>query len=114
MEAYSYPKSLRLRKSNEFTRLKKNAHKVVADNFIICCKPNDYKNPRLGVIVTKRYSKKAVIRNKLKRIIRESFRYSVQSLKAFDYVVIVRHNKPIMNYLHFRRDIDKVWQTWKN
>ena len=37
---------------------------------------NSFKNSRLGLVVTKRFSKSAVVRNKMKRVIREKFRAS--------------------------------------
>lgn len=114
MKANAYPKFLRLRKKSEFNRIKSGAGKFVANTFIVCYKPNHLNNPRLGIIVTKRCSKKAVIRNFLKRNIRESFRLIATDLKPFDYVVIVRHNSPTLDYATLRTEIDKTWQQWKN
>ncbi|UOF93576.1 MAG: ribonuclease P protein component [Bordetella sp.] len=43
--------------------------------------------PRLGLIIAKRYAKKSVTRNALKRVIRESFRIQRNIMPKNDYVV---------------------------
>lgn len=43
--------------------------------------------PRLGLIVPKRYAKQAVLRNLLKRLSREAFRNAKNELPAIDIVV---------------------------
>ena len=45
---------------------------------------------RLGITVSRRVSAKAVRRNRLKRRVRESFRYHKQPLAGLDLVVIAR------------------------
>jgi|TARA_B100000749_G_scaffold239517_1_gene198986 ribonuclease P protein component len=45
---------------------------------------------RLGITVSRRVSTKAVRRNRLKRCVRESFRYHKQPLAGLDLVVIAR------------------------
>tara|TARA_R110000772_G_scaffold26389_11_gene68090 strand:+ start:7038 stop:7448 length:411 start_codon:yes stop_codon:yes gene_type:complete len=47
--------------------------------------------PRLGIIVAKKHIKTAVQRNRLKRIIRESFRLRQAEFGTIDLVVLARH-----------------------
>jgi ribonuclease P protein component len=49
--------------------------------------PNSLDHPRLGLIVGKRQVRLAVTRNRLKRVIRESFRQHQQELPPVDVVV---------------------------
>ena len=51
--------------------------------------------PRLGVIVAKRVLRRAVDRNRAKRLIRETFRCAKASLPALDIVVQVRSDAPV-------------------
>lgn len=44
--------------------------------------------PRLGLVVSKKVSKKAVQRNRIKRRIREAFRHSQEQLADMDFIVI--------------------------
>jgi ribonuclease P protein component len=45
---------------------------------------------RLGIVVAKRNVKSAVARNKVKRLIRESFRKQQEQLSGLDVVVVVK------------------------
>lgn len=53
--------------------------------------------PRLGIVVAKRNVKLAVKRNKLKRMIRESFRLQQQLLMGLDVVVVVKQEFMLWN-----------------
>ena len=47
-------------------------------------------SPRFTVIVSTKVSKRAVERNRIKRIVREAIRHSLPAYKPGDYVVIVK------------------------
>jgi ribonuclease P protein component len=49
--------------------------------------PNDIDIPRLGLIISKRSVRKAVRRNRLKRIVRESFRLHAHLMPPLDLVI---------------------------
>lgn len=53
---------------------------------------NQLTGPRLGVIVSKKNVPGAVDRNRLKRIVRESFRIHKHIISDFDVVVICKKN----------------------
>ena len=88
MQAFS--KQLRLRSSSDFRALLKQRNKVITENFIMVASQNHLPYPRLGIIISRRCSKRAVIRNKLKRMIREHFRVHQDSWLGFDMVIIGR------------------------
>jgi ribonuclease P protein component len=69
-----------------FARPKRQSDRL----FTILSRTNDKPYGRLGLAVSKRVDKKAVGRNRIKRQIRESFRYSQEQLKGLDLVVIAR------------------------
>ena len=56
--------------------------------FLIICNPNENQGPKLGLAISKKYCRLAAQRNKIKRIIRESFRKNKDKLKGFDIVVL--------------------------
>jgi len=59
--------------------------------FIVYACPNNEKVSRLGLVVSRRVSTRAVDRNRIKRQIREDFRQSVTKLENLDYVVVARN-----------------------
>ena len=62
---------------------------------------------RLGTAVPKRLIRSAVRRNRIKRIIKESFRYNKNALNGLDVVVIV--HKPVTNDAVIQDKIEQVW-----
>ena len=59
--------------------------------FAVYACPNNEHEPRLGLVVSRRVSPRAVDRNRIKRQIREDFRQSVTRLENLDYVVVARN-----------------------
>ena len=74
--------------------------------------PNTVGFARLGFAVSRRVSKKAVIRNRIKRQIRESFRDQCKNaeLSMFDYVVIAKLGTAERTKKALRIELDKIWQ----
>ena len=60
---------------------------------------------RVGIVVAKKNQKKAVHRNRIKRIIRECFRSKQQNLKGLDVVVIVRQGVEKVPAVELRGEI---------
>lgn len=74
---------------------------------------------RLGVVVAKRYAPKAVLRNKVRRLIRENFRHNKNLLIGLDLVVLLkyelRNSEPL---IHVNGCLKRHWKevitSWKN
>ena len=64
---------------------------------------------RLGITVSRRVSTKAVRRNRLKRRVRESFRYHKQPLAGLDLVVIARQEANEAERLQVDRSLFGHW-----
>ena len=56
--------------------------------FTVLCRPNEEQNPRLGLAISKKHCKHATARNRIKRIVRESFRQHQVLLAGLDIVVM--------------------------
>ncbi|MFL2555778.1 MAG: ribonuclease P protein component [Gammaproteobacteria bacterium] len=56
----------------------------------IFVKKNGTDIARLGLAISKKYIKKSVDRNRIKRIVRESFRLQKKNLKGIDVVVLLK------------------------
>lgn len=60
--------------------------------------------PRLGLVVGRRVSARAVVRNRLKRIVREAFRQA--GLPAMDVVVLAHPGLGAVDTRDLRSDLD--------
>ena len=88
----------RLLKPAEFSRVFKKAIRSSDRMLTILAAPNDLGYPRLGLAIAKKHAKRAVDRNRIKRIIRESFRHNQDNLPAIDLVVMAKpQTKSAMN-----------------
>lgn len=65
---------------------------------------------RLGLAVSRRCARKAVDRNRLKRVIRESFRQHQHRLPAFDIVVVARPAAVRQQNRRLFASLDGHWQ----
>ena len=86
----SFPKTARLRKRPEFQRLSRTGKKVHSSNFVVISKTNDKGETRLGITVSAKVGN-AVVRNRIKRLVREFFRRRRHELApGLDILVIAR------------------------
>ncbi len=89
MKQFSFPKNKRLLTDEQFKAVL-NRRLSAADGLLkLFVAENDCGYPRLGVSVGKAYGG-AVVRNRLKRLVREAFRLSRERIPAdFDYLVMI-------------------------
>ena len=73
MGTFSLTKSERLLRRTDFEKLSEDGHRIDSDYFVILYSRNGLGKLRLGVTVSKRVGC-AVIRNRVKRLVRERFR----------------------------------------
>jgi ribonuclease P protein component len=77
-----------------------------AGPLVIFSKPNDLPHARLGLSVGRRVGN-AVARNRVKRLLRESFRHLQHDLSPLDLVINVRPHEPreLADYTALLRDL---------
>lgn len=67
---------------------------------------NNLLESRFGIVVGSNISKKAVLRNKIKRILREVINKNINNIKkGFDIIIIVNPQAAGKNYKEFESDI---------
>ena len=83
-------KAARLRRRREFLAVQERGRRVYARELVVVVLgPRAEASPRLGVTVSSRVGN-AVVRNRIKRWVREAFRFLAPALPPYDYVVIAR------------------------
>lgn len=79
--------------------------------FIVVSCRNEFSHARLGMAIAKRYVPLSVERNRVRRIIRESFRHYQADLKAVDIVVFTQKALHQQSNTCLQEDLNDQWQT---
>jgi len=88
MKRLGFPKSARLVSNEQFRNVLSYKNRSSSNLLTLYMAGNDCARPRLGVSVGKAFGN-AVVRNRLKRLVREVFRQSQEQIPAdFDYLLI--------------------------
>ncbi len=110
MKDKKYFKNSRLLTYREHKQVFDNTcKKVLSKYFVVLSKNNEIEICRLGIVAAKKHFKLAVDRNRLKRLIRESFRHNQNELPPRDFVVIARSGVLLETNKTLRIDLDKLW-----
>jgi len=88
-----FPRSHRLLRPAEFKPLFDNPQwRASSQHFLLLVSENRLAAARLGIVIGKRRVKRAVDRNLLRRLMRESFRHLGPELVVLDIATLVRAN----------------------
>jgi len=86
--AFRFKKHSRLSNTAAFSRVFEKAMPSRDKWFTVLCADNDSNIARLGLAISKKHCRQATARNRLKRIVRESFRQHQGELAGLDVVVM--------------------------
>lgn len=104
----TFPNSARLRKRAEFIKLSSVKHKMIVCGFLVVWCKNDLDAARLGITASKKIGC-AVVRNRVKRFLREVFRHNRFGIGAVDINVIARREAADMSYTDVVREIKQAF-----
>lgn len=85
-----FGRRLRLLQAAEFSAVFSARRSLRGESFDLLFKPNGGSGPRLGLVIAKKFARRAVMRNLLKRLARESFRAAAAGLAPADLVLRLR------------------------
>jgi len=108
-----FGKHLHLLNKHDFDRVFRKAIRLKNSNLLILARKNDLGYPRLGLAISKKNAKLAVSRNRIKRIVRESFRFHLQKMEAYDVIVLGKPGIDKLTKKEIRLNIDQQWLRLK-
>ena len=85
-----FARCARLSRKAEFQRVFEQPIRSGDRYFTVLARPNELGHSRLGLAISRKAAKSAVARNRIKRIVRESFRHHQTEMDGFDVVVMGR------------------------
>jgi ribonuclease P protein component len=104
------PARLRLRHKRDFNVAYARGRRMGDGFFSVTVMRNDVGAPRLGLAVAVKVAGGAVARNRLRRIIRESFRLHQHELPAADLVVSARTAARTADASALRESLAALWK----
>ena len=106
---HGFPRSARLLTAGDYSQVFKQ-NKRYSDNYWTILVRRDESRPtRLGLAIAKKRAKRAVDRNKLKRVVREAFRYQQSTLAGLEMVVMNRDAATKASTAELRVSIDALF-----
>jgi ribonuclease P protein component len=108
---YRLGRAQRLLKPGEFARVMKRGRRKRDEFFNLFVLRNDLPHARLGLAVSRKVSPRAVDRNRLRRLVRESFRYHQHGLQGLDVVVMAQAAARKAESARIRDSLANHWQT---
>ncbi|AGH47728.1 ribonuclease P protein component [Paraglaciecola psychrophila] len=106
----NFSRELRLLTPTHFEYVFNNAIPSVSPQLTLLARYNKFDNPRLGITLAKKRVKHAHDRNRLKRVIRESFRLQRHSFPNIDIVVVGKTGLDKLSNQELFSLLSKLWK----
>ncbi|HKZ73582.1 MAG TPA: ribonuclease P protein component [Steroidobacteraceae bacterium] len=100
----------RLRRKSEFDSVHARGIRIADGYFAVIACANDLPQPRLGLAVSVKTAGNAVERNRIRRVIRETFRLHQHELPMLDIVVNARARARGAAAAELRASLDALWK----
>ncbi len=111
MSRQAFPRRLRLLTAGDYRQVFETAvFKVHGKGLLALAVPNRLGHPRLGLVVSKKSLRRAVDRNRLKRLVRESVRLRQEQLPDVDIVVLARRGVGELDNAVLHRQLHGMWK----
>lgn len=107
---FEFPRDARLLDGKAYSSVFKRNRRVADSFFTVLVHRRTGDVPaRLGLAIAKKRAKRAVDRNRIKRVSRESFRHHQLSLLGLDLVVMNREGATRASAAQLRSSLDQLW-----
>ncbi len=101
--------NLKLLNADDYQNVFSNPKRFGNNAFTVLAKHNGLSYPRLGLAISKKCAKKAVDRNRIKRLFRESFRLNQNNLPSVDIVAMCKPKVLSLDNKQARKQIETQW-----
>lgn len=108
-EFFGFPRTARLLTSADFQSVFKKPKKFHSRFFSIYVAPNSLSESRLGLAVSKKALPKAAARNRIKRLVRESFRKNRWQFSSLDVIFLARKELLSIENQELTEELNGVW-----
>ncbi|SFL93576.1 ribonuclease P protein component [Marinobacter zhejiangensis] len=113
MKALSFPKNVRLLRPGDYGKVFDNVQvRVPHRHFLLLATPNQLGYARVGLVFSKKNLKLAVQRNRIKRLVRETFRQQ-SDLPSLDIVVLGRQGLASIENPQLHSILNELWHRLK-
>ncbi|WP_286718420.1 ribonuclease P protein component [Thalassolituus sp. UBA2009] len=110
MPEFGFPRRARLLKPVEFKRVfDKTELRGSSPHLLVLATPNEQDQARIGFVLAKKQIKRAIDRNRIKRLVRESFRHHQHEMASLDFVLLARSGLAELDNQQIREMIDGLW-----
>ena len=108
------PKVNRLKRKKDFERVFKKGQGFKEDFLFLKIARNNLKSSRFGFVVSKNFSKKATLRNKIKRRLRELVRINLNKIKkGIDGVLVANPGLETKDFWEIEEVVNKLFKKAK-
>ena len=84
--------------------------KVPGKHVLLLARNNDLEHSRLGLVIGKKSVKLSVERNRIKRVVRETFRLNQDDLVGWDIVIVARKGLGDLDNPELIQQFGKLWK----
>ena len=102
------PHPLKLTQATEYRLALAAKCRLASKNFLLCARENDLPSARLGFIASRKAARRAVDRNRGKRIAREAFGVARLRLPAIDVVLQLKNDLRKSGNPDLRKELDRL------
>ena len=111
MAGSGFERSRRLLNAADYSYVFDSASfKVSHKHYLILARRNSYSHSRLGLVVSKKNARLATRRNRIKRVVRETFRNYQLELTCLDIVFLVRQGFDTLPPAQQTRLMEDAWK----
>lgn len=108
---YPFDRSLRLLNASDYQSVFSHSRlKVSTAEILFLAVQSPQGHPRLGLVIAKKNVRLSVQRNRIKRIVRETFRLQQHRLGNLDVVVLARRGLDKMDNQQLHETCNQLWQ----